>query len=399
MKLFEPASIGNITTKSRIIRSGTYEGCADENGFPTDDYKKMYVNLAANEVVAIITGFAYISKEGRAMQKFQAGIDSHEKINVYKSVTDEVHKYGSKIFLQLAHCGRQTRRTETGCNPRSVSKKKSLYFSGNPEILATEEIKKIIECFGKSAEYAMNAGFDGIQLHAAHGYLIHQFILPSINNRKDIYGIDSEYKIGIKFLSDIVNKIRDKCGKDFPVLIKISGSDDLFNSFNNEQLIQLTKFLNSINISAIEISYGTMDYAFSIIRGEIPEEVILNINPIYKTNNYFKRLFYKRIIFPLIKLKIKKFEEGYNTCYSSIVKKYSRIPVICVGGFRNKHNMEIAIAENKTDFISLCRPFIAESDFIIKLQTDDNYQSKCSNCNICAVMCDSNSVTKCYRNF
>ncbi len=398
MEVFETTGIGSIELKNRIFRSATYEGMCDDLGFPTTQYYEMYEKLARNEIGGIITGFAYISDEGKAMQPGQAGIDNDSKIPYYQKLTDIVHKYHSRIFMQIAHTGRQTKKSVTGKEVVGCSAKKSIYFNEKPRVLTTNEVHQIIEEFGNSARYAKESGFDGIQLHAAHGYLIHQFLLPSVNNRQDEFKIDKTSKINTRFLDLVVDNIRAKCGDQFPVLIKISGSDDYYRKFDEQQFINLVQFLNTKKLDAIEISYGTMDFALNIFRGDLPVDLILSRNPIFNSGPFYSRVFKKTIALNFFKVKLKPYSPMYNLDYASIAKKYTSIPIISVGGFRTYHEIEYAIKDKRIDFVSLCRPFIAEPDFLVKLMHDRNHKSKCMNCNYCAIMCDTNNRTMCYKN-
>ncbi len=397
MKIFEPAFLGNVLLKNRLIQSATYEGMCDEHGFPLQDYINKYANLAKNDVGGIITGFAFVNKEGKAMQPGQAGMDHEDKIPYYKKVTEIVHQFSSKIFMQLAHAGRQTRTQETKRRVVGASLKKSFYFKSLPEKLTTNEVNKIIHNFAQSAFYSQKAGFDGIQLHAAHGYLIHQFLLPSINTRKDIFKINPKTKLGTEFLERIIDHIREKCGANYPILVKVSGSDDYLRKFSKKQFIDLILFLNNKKVDGIEISYGTMDYALNIVRGDIPTDVILNYNPIFRIKNRIFRFLWKILIVPFLKLKIKRFKPIYNLKYAKIAKKHTHIPLICVGGFRKGKEIKMAIEEENINFISMCRPFIAEPDIVHKMKEKEDYISQCSNCNICFIMCDTSNPTKCYQ--
>ena len=399
MKLFEPARIGPCNLKNRIIRSATYEGMCDSQGHPLQAYQHLYEHLASGGVGGIITGFAYISPEGKAMQPGQAGIDSEEMVKYYLPVTEGVHQYGCKIFMQIAHTGRQTRKKETGQDVWGVSNKRSMYFRGSPLKLTTEQAYSMVKQFGKAAKHAKTAGFDGVQVHAAHGYLIHQFILPSINDRDDEFGICDKRKIGTKFLELVLEEIRDKCGKDFALLVKVSGSDDYFTGFTTEQFASLIRFLDEQKVDGIEISYGTMDNALNIFRGDIPLKVILKHNPIFCSNNFrnIPKLLYNALIYCKMRVKLKPFTPAYNLDYAKIAKALTDIPIISVGGFRNGAEMRYCLGNCFVDFVSLSRPLICEPDFISKLRRDENYISKCVNCNICAVMCDSEQPTRCYR--
>jgi 2,4-dienoyl-CoA reductase-like NADH-dependent reductase (Old Yellow Enzyme family) len=396
-KLFQPEKIGNLTLANRIVRSATHEGMCDAQGVPTDEYLKSYVALAKNGIGAIITGFVYISPCGRAMHPRQGGIDNDSKIPVYKRATDLVHAGGGKIIMQIAHCGRQTIAKVTGEQVKGVSAKRSSYFNSIPKQLTTEEALSLAQRFADAALRCKKAGFDGVQLHAAHGYLVHQFILPSINNRKDIFGIDKERGIGTHFLGVTIDKIRELCGGDYPLLVKISSGDDYQEMFSIEQFIQLIRFLDVKKVDAIEISYGTMDHALSIFRGRsVPLDTILKYTPKYNTGGVLGRFLRKWFLYPFVKPRLKMFTPTYNLPFAQIAKQHTKIPIICVGGFRTKQEMTDALERNETDFVSLCRPFICEPDFVSKLTANQEYTSKCTDCNICAVMCDSTNSTKCY---
>jgi len=385
--IFNQAKIGSIFLNNRIIRSATFEGMCDENGFPTDEYFQFYSNLSKQEIGAIITGFAFIEQEGRAIHLGQAGIENSEKIPHYKKVTDEFHKNDSKIFMQIAHTGRQTNSQSTKGYVWGVSSKKSPYFQSEPKVLNQGKIAGIIHNFANSAFFAKEAGYDGIQLHAAHGYLIHQFLDPKINNRLDLFGKRTE------FLSHVIDKTREKCGEDFPILVKVSADKNHVEEFR-----ELITFLNTKKVDAIEISYGTMENALNIFRGKrIPLDTISRYNAKYKSESEMHRWLWKKMAAPILSKQVIKFSPAYNLEYAKIAKQLTEIPIICVGGFRNGTEISEAIINKHTDFVSLCRPFICEPNFVKKIKDDINYQSKCVDCNICAIMCDSEFETRCYH--
>lgn len=397
MGLFEYAELGPCRLKNRFIRSATFEGMADSQGRPLPEYRKLYQELAARGVGGIITGFAYISPEGKAMQPGQAGIDNNEKIACFLPVTKEVHRNGCKIFMQLAHTGRQTREKETGQEVWGVTNEKSAYFGGSPRELSTQQVYALVQRFTGAAFYAQQAGFDGVQVHAAHGYLIHQFILPSQNKRKDEFGPDSNSGIGTKFLELVIDGIRKKCGDSFAVLVKISGSDDYNPGFTTGQFSNLIRFLDAKKVDGIEMSYGTMDNALNIFRGEIPLRVILKHNAVFRKSSLNMNFFHKALLYGRMRLRLKPFTPVYNLEYAKTAKALTEIPIICTGGYREGEEMRRCLENDYVDFIGLCRPFICEPDLAEKMRLDSNYRAKCVNCNICAIMCDSSQPTRCYQ--
>jgi 2,4-dienoyl-CoA reductase-like NADH-dependent reductase (Old Yellow Enzyme family) len=397
VKTFQPVNIAGIPFRNRIIRSATYEGMCDEKGFPTERYCEAYENLARNGAGGIVTGFAYISQEGRAMQPAQTGIEAPDKIPGLRIMTDKVHRYGCPVILQIAHTGRQTLRCATGLAIRGSSSRRSVYFREKPIPFSTGEVYDVIRKFTQAALYAKHAGFDGIQIHAAHGYLVHQFLLPGINNREDEFGIDPQTGIGSEFLRRVIGSVRERCGSDFPVLVKISGAINNEKQFNTDHFISLIRFLDRTGVDAIEISYGTMDDPFNIFRGDMPVNLILAKNPIFKTRNPVKRFLNKAIIETWFKSRQLPFAPVYNLKYSALAKTITGIPVISVGGFRQLSEIEEALTSGSADLVSLSRPFVAEPDIVLKMKNDRNYKSLCVNCNYCAVMCDSGVPTRCYK--
>lgn len=396
MEPFEEACIGQVKLKNRIIRSATFEGAADEHGFPTASYYNIYKQLATNDVAAVITGFTYVTRNGKAMHPGQAGCDSVEKISSFSHLTEMLHGFDCKAFLQIAHTGRQTLSSVTDCPIVGVSSQKSEYFNETPDVLKLPEIYGLIDSFGKAAQLAQKSGFDGVQLHAAHGYLIHQFLLSSVNNRTDEFKPDPVTNVGTFFLQKIIENIRNKCGNDFPILVKISASDDYKSKFSQDQFLHLIGFLDKMQVSAIEISYGTMDAPFNIFRGDFPGECILAENYFYKGKSPFYKRIARNLIFPSMKKRYFKLQPMYNLPYAILARQKTNIPLIVVGGFRSGSEINHAIHDRGIDFVSMCRPFIAEPDLVMKLKDNPLYESKCVSCNQCAVMCDSTHPTRCY---
>jgi len=384
--------------RERLYRSSTFEGMADAAGVPGKAYYDLYESLARQGVTNIITGCTYVSQEGKMVQPGQAGIDTDAHIDSYLQVADRVHELGSRIYMQISHAGRQTSSLVTGEQVVGASEKGSPYFRSRPKRLSISEIDAIIESYAKASLRAKQAGFDGVQIHAAHGYLVHQFLHPGINDRQDEYGVDPETGIGALFLRRVIRSVRDHCGDNFPILIKISGGDDLRQPFSQKDYIELIKMLDKEKLFAIEISYGTMENALNIFRGEsIPGEAVLNFNFRYKTTNPLIRKLWKPVIAPLLSRSIKKISPCYNLEYAILAKRQTNTPVICVGGFRTGEDIRRVLESGEADYVSLCRPFICEPDLIERISTDRGYVSKCVNCNICAIMCDSGFPTRCYK--
>jgi 2,4-dienoyl-CoA reductase-like NADH-dependent reductase (Old Yellow Enzyme family) len=397
MNMFEPAAIGGVVLKNRIIRSATYEGRCNEAGFPDRSYRDLYVELARHGVGAMITGFAFIAAAGRAMQPRQAGIEDESKLAGFREVTRAVHHYDSRIFMQLAHAGRQTSSLAAGGEVLGASRRRSRYFKARPRSLETEEVFHVVEQFAAAAARAQRAGFDGVQLHAAHGYLIHQFLSPAVNNRGDMFGIDPRWQLGTRFLELIIERTRQRCGSRFPILVKISGQDDVHNGISEARLAGLIRFLDSKAIDAIEISCGTMDRALNIFRGKsFPLEAILRCNPRYRREPGIRRFIWRTFAAPLVLAGTRPFTPTYNLRFAALARRHTAIPIISVGGFRTGREIESALETGKTDFVGLCRPLLCEPDFVERLEEGSASVSRCISCNLCAVLCDTRNPTRCH---
>ena len=397
MRVFETACIGRVELKNRILRSATFEGLCDRAGTPGPSYERLYAQLSAQGLGALITGFAYVSQDGRAMQPGQAGLESDAKVPAFRRVTEAVHENGSRIFLQVAHAGRQTTPAATGCETYSPSSRTSRYFNHRPCRLSAPQIEQVIISFAEAARRARESGFDGVQLHAAHGYLIHQFLHPAINDRTDRYGIDASTGVGTAFLDRVIDRVRSVCGTDYLLLVKVSAADNDCRWDLDREFIQLIRFLDAKELDAIEVSFGTLDRAFNIFRGEsIPLRSILDFNPRYGTRNPLRRFIWRLLVRPVLQRQHLPFAPMYNLAAAQLAKQHTRIPIISVGGFRSGSHIRCAVEEHGIDFVSLCRPLICEPDFVTKIRQNEAHQSRCRNCNRCAVMCDSGLPTRCY---
>ncbi|MFI4911032.1 MAG: NADH:flavin oxidoreductase [Sedimentisphaeraceae bacterium JB056] len=394
-KIFSPLKLKNITLPNRFVRSATYEGMSDSNGVVNKKIGELYGKLAQGGVGTIITGFCFVSKQGRAMQLSQAGLYNQQTMNAWKQALEIFREFrtDTKIFAQLAHTGRQTLSSVTGCAVVGAGNKKSLYFREKTRKLDADEVQSIVKEFADSALMAKLAGFDGVQLHGAHGYLIHQFLSPETNRRND------KWKDGSLFLLNIIEKIKSKCGDDFPVLVKLSWADD--RQLKIDDTIKTVRKIEQL-VDAVEISYGTMDFAMNIFRGSCPVEVAFKINPIFKNMSWFSKGLWKYFIAPQYLKRLKPFTENYNLAAAMKIKENTNAEVFSVGGFRKLSSMKNAI-DRGISAVSLCRPFICEHDLIHKFRNGSADKSKCINCNLCAVHCDgdlSSSTlrlnTKCY---
>ena len=388
--LFEPLALRNITLPNRLVRSATYEGLGEPDGTPRPELTDLYTRLAQAGTGTIITGFCFVSQEGRAMQPGQCGIDTNAKIGVWQSVVRHVKAAApdTRLLMQLAHTGRQTRRVSTGHRVVGASSRRCLYFREKVWPLAEADILRIVAEFAAAARRAQRAGFDGVQLHAAHGYLIHQFLSPFTNTRQD------RWADGVRFLLEIIRAVKNTCGEAFPVFAKFDGTDD--RGLTVADTVRHIRAAEA-GLDAAEISYGTMEFGLNIIRGGWPVERAFEVNPLLQSvPRPLRGLFRRFVLSPIMKRRL-PFEENYNLDAATQIAKQVRLPIFAVGGFRRAPALRAALSTHRLAAVSLCRPFLREPELASKLRTDDDWISACTNCNLCTVSCDAPHPVGCVQ--
>jgi 2,4-dienoyl-CoA reductase-like NADH-dependent reductase (Old Yellow Enzyme family) len=388
-KVFERSVIGTIELKNRILRSATHEGMGDPYGKPLKELYDTYERLAKGGAGAIITGYVGIKHNGRTLLN-QRMFDKDEYVDDYKHFNLKLKNYNIPVILQLAHGGSQTSSKITGDVPLSASPTKN-YFGERCKEASENEIKDIIDCFVKSIGRAKEAEFTGVQLHAAHGFLLSEFLSPFLNKRKDHWGGSVENRFRI--VREILQRSREKVGH-FPIWVKVSAFDENRNRKELEEMIKGCQLLQGDGCDAIEVSCGYGFKGFETIRvPKIPVDAMLALLPDFKNSSSFKKSFLK-IVAPLL---IKKYKpiHNYNVKSAERIKKNVNIPVIVVGGIRKLEDIKNIIENTDIDFVSMCRPFIIEPNIVNKFQENKSVESKCIDCGYCIFGVVSNKL-KCY---
>jgi 2,4-dienoyl-CoA reductase-like NADH-dependent reductase (Old Yellow Enzyme family) len=346
-KLFEQTTIQGMTLNNRFVRSATWEGMCEKDGRPTAKLTSCYRDLAAGDVGLIITGYAFVRPDGKQLSG-KMGIHTDDFDYEMRNLTQVVHNEGGKICIQLVHSGAQTTTETAGRRPLAPSSVKVEQFPEEPEAMTKKDIDEIIVAFGDGARRAKEYGFDAIQLHAAHGYLINQFLSPLTNRRTDDYGGSVDNRC--RFLVEIYHRVRSEVGPDFPVLAKLNGSDNLEGGLDLSDAVYAARLLDNEKIDAIEVSGGTSASG--------------DKNP--------------------VRIKIDKpNREAYNLELAREIKKAVRCPIMVVGGFRSLEVINKALMDGGIDYISMARPFIREPQLIKRWQQGDRSSARCISCNGC----------------
>jgi 2,4-dienoyl-CoA reductase-like NADH-dependent reductase (Old Yellow Enzyme family) len=390
--IFEHTSLAGIKLKNRIIRSATHEGMADEKGFPTEKLKKLYIRLAKGGVGAIITGYAAIQADGKSSAFAMTMIDNDDSIPAYREITNAVHEYDTPIIMQIAHCGRQTRSKSTGLRTVAPSAIRDAFYNEDmPKELSEDEINEIIDNFVSAIIRTRQAGFDGVQLHSAHGYLLSEFLSSHSNRRKDSWGGSTENKYRI--IDEIFKKAKEQVG-DYPILVKMNAHDGRNNGMKIEEAVRIAQMLEKSGCAAIEVSCGVFEDGLYTMRGEkLPADAAMKYTFKYKNLPGLV----KTIAKPILKTFMKQPKPllKYNLDAAIQIKKNVNIPVIVVGGINNMDDINYIIKRSNIDFVSMSRPFIIEPDIVSKFNKGTQTKSKCIMCNYCLIIAEEKPL-KCH---
>jgi len=348
--LFTPIKIKKMELRNRFVRSATGDRLA-EGGHISNKQIGLFSELANGGVGLIITGITYVHPSGQ-LSFSQSSIASDEYIPGLKRLTKAVHDKGAKIAVQLFHAGRKAARFRNSINEEAIAPsfiEDDPYFIEKYPSMTEPDIWNIIWAFGDAAKRAREAGFDAVQLHGAHGYLLSQFLSPYTNRRSDNWGGKMENRL--RFHHEIYQDIRKKVDEDYPVLIKLGVQDGFAGGLEFSEGKQAAQLITQWGFDALEISLG--------LTGECYEETE------FRTKiDHVDR-------------------EGYFRHWCRDIKRQVSVPVMMVGGLRTFRLMEEVIQKGEADFISLCRPLIREPDIINEWKKGNFRRSTCTSCNKC----------------
>jgi 2,4-dienoyl-CoA reductase-like NADH-dependent reductase (Old Yellow Enzyme family) len=339
--LFEPCKIGSIEIRNRFIRSATTSYWSDSRGSIRSEIVDFYRRLAKGGVGLIIKGHLYVKDSGKA-HVGMAGISDDYHVPKLRKLTSEVHKNNGKIIAQLNHGGVYSIVDRAGPSAQVVQGHKT-------RALSTEEIYDVVKAFGEAAGRAIVAGFDGVQIHGAHGYLISQFLSRLANRRTDEWG--GNLKNRMRLLLEVHDAIRAKVGDSVPVMLKINCDDFSPNGFTIKDSTKAVETICRHGLQAIEVSGGGIARQDNLrARGRSLDQEL---------------------------------DEASFAGHAIEIRNVAQsTPMALVNGIRSVRCMEAILNKDIADFISMSRPFIREPDFVKRIKAGQE-ASTCTSCDIC----------------
>ncbi len=357
--LFEPFSFSGLNLNNRLVRSATFEKRADDDGFVTEQLIEIYEDLAKGGIGLMITGNALVHPSGRSVAQMTC-IHSNIYIQGLRRLTSAVHALGGLIAIQLVHGGRQSFPILLGGNdPLAPSAVYDTSTKIMPRAMTDSEIWEIVDAFADAARRARIAGFDAVQIHGAHGYLVSEFLSPYTNRRDDYWGGDEERRF--HFVEEVYKTMRKEVGEDYPLIIKMNADDLIEGGLKVEEAVRISMRLEEMGLDAVEVSGGMYESSRKAAQPDI----------------------------------LSPDEEAYFRRYGRVFKSKLKIPVMLVGGMRSQSVMEDVLKKGEADLISLARPLIREPDLPNKFKAGKE-KADCISCSGCMEF-EKFDVVKCVQ--
>ena len=372
--IFTPVSIGPVTLRNRVIRSAAFENMAYGNS-PSQDLYDYHVAVARGGVGMTTLAYASVNRSGLS---FDGQLWMRKEIVPgLKRITDAVHAAGAKCSIQLGHCGNMTHRATCGCMPVGASSGFNLYSPTFVRGLKISEIDALVEDFGHAVDLAREAGFDCVEIHAGHGYLISQFLSPYTNHRHDEYGGSLENRM--RLMQRVIRRVMEAARDDMGVIVKMNMHDGFRRGMQESECLEVARELERLGVHALVLSAGFVSKApMEVMRGAMPIRTLAH----YMDPRKFwwlkalVRLFGWKMI-PTVPYKEAYFLEDARKFRAAV-----NLPLIYVGGMVSRAKMEEVLAAGFQG-LQVARALVRDTDFVNKLRSGEIDRSPCGHSNYC----------------
>lgn len=372
--LFEPGRIGPVEVRNRIVRAGTSETMAGPRGEVTDQLIALYETLARNEVGLLVTGHLYVEPRGQYAVR-QTGIHADDLVPGLRRLTDAVHRHGGRIFAQLAHAGSQTRVAEN--EPLAPSPVPNVLTGREVGEATEDEIHIAVRAFADGARRAVEAGFDGVHVHGANGYLISEFSSPHTNRRADAWGGSAEHRD--RFALEVARAVRAAVPPELPVTMKLGLVDAVPGGLDLDESVPRAARLVEAGLAALEISSNVM---------RAPTDSAKQYVAVDRGRALADLLLHRVLAGPA--------PEAYFLPWARRLRSEVDTTIVLVGGLRRRGTMERIVRDGEADFVALARPLIREPDLVRQLAEGRTGGVDCTSCNLC-LMHEGHHSLRCWR--
>lgn len=378
--IFRPGDIGNLTLKNRIIKAGCFEGMS-QGGRVTEKLIQHHQQIVKGGTAMTTVAYCSVSFDGRA---FDHELWMREEILPdLQKLTLAVHQESAAASIQLGHCGYFSSPSVIRSRPLGASRKFNLFRLSFCKTMTKKDIREKVEDFGRAALMAKKVGFDAVEVHAGHGYLLSQFISPWTNKRTDNYGGSLQNRM--RFPKEVICTIRELAGPDFPILVKMNQYDGMRGGLELEEAIEAARIFEEAGASALIPSCGfTSKTPLQMLRGHVPvKEMVANQkDPVRKTG---------LLLFGKTMVQHYRYERLFLLSGALKIKEAVSIPVIYIGGVKDEKDI-LKVLDSGLDFVQLGRTLIHDAEFVNKMQSGKIEEPLCDHCNRCVAAMDGGGV-------
>ncbi|MEP7128382.1 MAG: NADH:flavin oxidoreductase [Chitinophagales bacterium] len=374
LMLFTPVTIGPLKLRNPFIRAAAFEGMSPQHEVSQKliDYHQ---SVAAGGIGMTTVAYAAVTKNGLSFPH-QLWL-REEVVPQLKRLTDAVHEQGAAASIQIGHCGNMSKRSVTGTRPVAPSARFNMYAPSFPRAMRKAEIQEMAKSFGNAVRLAQQAGFDAVEIHAGHGYLISQFLSPFTNHRNDEFGGSLINRM--RFLQLVINEVMEAAATKTAVLVKMNMRDGFEGGMEIDESLQVAAMLENAGVHALVLSGGFVSRApMYILRGAMPVNTLA-----LHTESMLLSIFVK--YFGKFLVKEVPFTENYFLEDALLFRKALKLPLVYVGGILSKENIEQVLSEG-FDAVAIARALIRDPDFINKLLREELSHSACDTCNYCVAL-------------
>lgn len=383
--LFTPFKLGPVTLRNRAIRAAAFEGMCPGNS-PSHDLLSYHRAVAAGGVAMTTVAYAAVDRSGLSFPH-QLWL-RQEVVPALRELTDAVHKEGAACSIQIGHCGNMAKASVSGARPLAPTSRFNMYGPSFPRAMNKGDIQNIAQAFGKAVHLARESGFDAVEVHAGHGYLISQFLSPYTNTRKDEFGGSLENRM--RFMRMVTEEVKRASGKDIAVLVKMNMRDGFTGGMEREEALEVAKTLEACGADALVLSGGFVSKApMYILRGAMPVKILAHYMD-DRLMKIFVRLFGKALIHE------EKFSEAYFLEDAMRFRAHVKLPLVYVGGLISREKID-EVQSKGFELVAFARALLKDPDFIKKLLNEELSCSSCDTCNYCIAVMYTHKVA-CIQN-
>lgn len=372
--LFTPYQLGPITLRNRTIRSAAFENMAYHN-MPSEDLYNYHLSVAKGGIGMTTVAYCAVNRSGVS---FDGQLYIHEEAKVgLKRLTDAIHATGAKVSIQLGHCGNMTHFYTCKCLPVGASNGFNLYSPTIHRALTIPEIHQTVKDFGTAVDFCRECGFDCVEIHAGHGYLISQFLSPYTNHRTDEYGGSLENRM--RFLNEVLDEVMTHAKDDMAVIVKTNMYDGFDRGLQIPDCMTIAKDIEAHGVHALVLTAGFVSKApFTVMGGAMPIKTLAHyMNP---WTFWWLRLALRFVGHKMIPTV--PFKELYFLDTAKQFRQVLKLPLIYVGGIMSRANCEEAL-NSGFDCVQIAHALVKEPDFVNKMLADEHYHSLCKRSNYC----------------